>query len=97
MRFILNLVVTPALFAGLLVWAIFGTYRGSAVQDDYAWIIGAVVFVGGILLQSRLWKLREQLEALEKRIESQSNAENRLQTDGAVDLPGHRDPSPSTS
>lgn len=74
MRLFSNLFVAPALFAGVLVWGIFGTYRGTGVQDDYAWIIGVVVFVGGILLQSRLWKLSERLEALEKRLESQKSA-----------------------
>ncbi len=67
-RFAWELIGMPALLAGALIWAIFGTYRGTAVQDDFTWIIGAIVFLGGIVLQYRILKLGDRVEALEKEL-----------------------------
>ena len=67
MRALWEILGKPALFAGLLVWAVFGTRRGTAVQDDYTWIIGVIVLVGGIFLQLRLRDLQDRLEACEKK------------------------------
>ena len=69
-RFMWELVCKPTALAGALVWAIFGTYKGTAVQDDYTWIIGAIVLVGGIVLQSRILKMGDRLDALEKEQET---------------------------
>ena len=67
-RFAWELFGMPAVIAGALIWAIFGTYRGAAVQDDFTWFIGAIVFLGGIEFQYRIQKLRDRVDALAKEL-----------------------------
>ncbi len=68
-QFVWDLFGKPAMLAGALVWAIFGTRKGTAVENDYTWMIGGIILLAGIVLQSSIMKLKDRLEALETELD----------------------------
>lgn len=71
-RFVLALysrLLEPLLLGLLLVLSIFGSWRGTAVRDDYAWFIGAIVAIYAFLVQGRIAELRSEVLDLRLRVD----------------------------
>ena len=58
----------PLLLGLLLVLSIFGSWKGTAVRDDYAWFIGAIVAIYAFLVQGRIAELRSDVRDLRLRV-----------------------------
>lgn len=65
MQTIIKVLIAPVCFGLLITWSIFGLDKGSSVYDDYAWIIGVIVAIGGIYQAHQLMTMQNRIEKLE--------------------------------
>jgi hypothetical protein len=65
MRYLFRWIILPCIFGGAVSWGILGLISGRGVEKDYAWILGAIVFVMTAYTQSRLTALEDRLNESE--------------------------------
>ena len=65
MKLLLEIFILPVCVGLIITWGILGLVKGSAVYNDYAWLIGIIVTVAGIYISSRITALRKKIDELE--------------------------------
>lgn len=59
-----DILLWPLLCGGLVVGILFGSYRGTAVRDDFTWMLGGLVAIVLSLLLNRLARLEQRVDEL---------------------------------